>query len=223
MSFEHHREIQDRIAEAGLVAVVTLQDSAKAVPLAQALLAGGVRAMELTLRTPDALDSIAAIRADATEMLVGAGTVISVEQVSQVVAAGAEFAVSPGLNAMVVHEAIRRQLPFAPGVCTPSDIESAMQLGCRLLKFFPAEPIGGLDYLKAIAAPYAHLGIQFLPLGGIRSSNLLDYLQLDNVAAVGGSWMTPSDAIDVGDWSTVTKLANSAVQQIAEHAESQSA
>jgi 2-dehydro-3-deoxyphosphogluconate aldolase/(4S)-4-hydroxy-2-oxoglutarate aldolase len=140
----------DRVQRCGVIAVLIVDQAQDAIPLAQALLAGGIDAMELTLRTPAALDALRRIKAEVPKMLVGAGTVLTPEQVSEVAAAGADFAVSPGMNPRVVLAARELGLPFAPGIATPSDIEQAIECGCKLLKFFPAEPLGGLSYLKAI-------------------------------------------------------------------------
>ena len=197
--------LAEKIRAAGVVAVVTIDSEQNAIPLAESLLAGGIRAIELTLRTPVALDCLKRIRVELPEMMVGAGTVISPDQVQAVVDCDAHFAVAPGLNPAVVGEAARLELPFAPGVCTPSDIEAAVALGCRVLKFFPAEPSGGLAYLRSMFAPYAHLGIQFIPLGGITQSSLSDYVSDPSVIAVGGSWLAPTAAIRSADWDGIVE------------------
>ena len=190
-----------------MVAVLILEDASHAVPLAQALLAGGIDAMELTLRTDSALESLQRIRSEVPEMLAGIGTVLTCGQVDDVVKAGAHFAVSPGLNSAVVRHAKQAGLPFAPGVMTPSDIEAAVELGCRELKFFPAVPSGGLPMLNSIRAPYAHLGVRFVPLGGVNADNMRDWLDNTGVFAVGGSWLTPQDAIRAQDWPRITRRA----------------
>ena len=143
-------------------------------------------------------------------MLVGAGTVLTTEQVDAVAEAGAAFAVAPGLNPKVVERAKKHGLPFAPGVVTPTELERAVELGCRELKFFPAEPSGGVRYLRTMAAPYAHLGLQFLPLGGIDSSNMSAYLYDESVPAVGGSWLAPRKLIRNENWSAVIDHATEA-------------
>lgn len=194
-----------------VVPVATLEWVDDAKPLAEALLAGGANAIELTLRTPAALEAIARMAEAYPELYVGAGTVLTGEQVDQAVEAGASFAVAPGLNEQVVRHARKRGLFFAPGVMTPTDIDRAMGLGCRLLKFFPAEPSGGIAMLKALAGPYLHKGPSFLPLGGIRPDNMLDYLRLPMVAAIGGSWMTDSDLIARKDWPAITARVADAV------------
>lgn len=203
------------IEGSGVVAVLIIENAEHAVPLAQALLAGGVRAMELTLRTDQAVEGLKRIRADVPEMLAGIGTVLHPDQVDEVVAAGAQFAVSPGLNPDVVIRAKELELPFAPGVMTPTDIEQAIELGCRELKFFPAVPSGGLPMLSSLRAPYAHLGIRFLPLGGINADNMSDWLHNDGVFAVGGSWLAPKDAIANGDWDCIQSIARTASDSVA--------
>ena len=204
------------IEQAGVLAVLVIEDAAAAVPLAEALLSGGVRAIELTLRTEVALEAIKNVRAAVPEMIVGAGTVLTTEQVDQVAGVGARFAVSPGLNPAVMKAAQEKHVPFAPGIVTPTDVETALQFGCRLLKFFPCEASGGLPYLRNIAAPYNHLGLKYIPLGGVNQSNLAEYLSEPLVAAVGGSWLAPREAIAKGDWQHITKLAQAASATVRE-------
>ena len=193
----------DRISAAGVMAVIVVDEAADAVSLARALIACGIDVMELTLRTPAAIEALRLVKTEVPEMLAGVGTVLHTSQIDEVMEAGAEFAVSPGLNPTVVEHAQKAGLPFAPGVATPSEIERAVELGCRELKFFPAEPIGGIQYLKSMAAPYSHLGLQFIPLGGINASRLGSYLDDPSVIAVGGSWLAPRQIIQKKDWSTV--------------------
>lgn len=206
--------LAERIETCGIAAVLIIDRAEDAVPLARALLAGGVNAMELTLRTPAALDALKAIRTSVPEMLAGAGTILTTGQVREVVEAGAAFGVAPGTNPRILAAAREAGLSFAPGILTPSDIEVALEHGCRLLKFFPAEPSGGLAYLKAMAAPYVHLGIRFVPLGGLNAKNMASYLADPLVAALGGSWLAPRDAIKAGEWEKITSLAAEAVQII---------
>jgi 2-dehydro-3-deoxyphosphogluconate aldolase/(4S)-4-hydroxy-2-oxoglutarate aldolase len=145
-------------------------------------------------------------------MVAGMGTVLTPEQVDQIVAAGAAFGVAPGTNPRVIRAAQASGLPFAPGIATPSDIEAALELGCRLLKLFPAEPSGGLNYLNSIAAPFAHLGVRYIPLGGVQPDNMSTYLSNPHVAAVGGSWLAPRDLIDGQNWTEITRRAREARQ-----------
>jgi 2-dehydro-3-deoxyphosphogluconate aldolase/(4S)-4-hydroxy-2-oxoglutarate aldolase len=205
--------LQKKLEDSPVVAVLVLDRIEYAVPLAKALHAGGVTAIELTLRTPVALDAIRLLRDKAPEMMIGTGTVLTPEQVREAAAAGASFAVSPGMNTRVVNEARDAGLSFAPGVATPTDVELALECGCRLLKFFPAEPMGGLKYLRAIAAPYLHLGIGFIPLGGVNADNMVNYLSDPLVRAIGGSWLAPRDAMAQGDWNEITRRATEAVRR----------
>src|SRR5437870_4197877 len=199
--------LTDRMFSKRIVPVAAIDALENAVPLARALLAGGLDVIEITLRTPAALDCIREIRRAVPEMLVGAGTILRVEQVEAAVKAGAQFGVSPGLNDAIVLAAQRAGLPFIPGVMTPSEVERALSLGCRLLKFFPANLAGGVDMLNAWRGPYAHTGVSFIPLGGVNASNAAQYLALPNVAAVGGSWIVDKKLIAAHDWESIRSLA----------------
>ncbi len=196
--------LQERIERARVIAVVTIDRSEDATPLARALVEGGVHVIELTLRTPAAMESLRAIVQEVPDMIAGVGTVLTPEQADQSRAAGAAFGFAPGMNPRVVQAAISAGLPFAPGVATPSDIERALAMECRLLKFFPAETLGGLTYLKQVSVPYQHLGLKFIPLQGVNSSNLASYLSDPIVAAIGGSWIAPRDDILNRDWPAIT-------------------
>jgi 2-dehydro-3-deoxyphosphogluconate aldolase/(4S)-4-hydroxy-2-oxoglutarate aldolase len=165
------------------------------------------------MRTPAALQVMEIIAENYSEMLVMAGTVITPTQVRQVQDAGASCAVAPGMNARVVQAALDAQLPFAPGIATPSEIEHALEFGCDILKLFPAEPMGGLAYLKNMQAPYAHLGLQFIPLGGLTADNAEDYLKEDIILAVGGSWIASASAIREGDWAGITQRATAVMSR----------
>lgn len=200
-SLSHH------LHQSGVIAVLMIDRPDDAVPLARALLAGGVDAIELTLRTDAALECLRRIRAEVPEMTIGVGTILTTQQANEAKAAGASFGVAPGMNPRVVAEAQRIGLPFAPGVCTPTDIELAIEAGCRVLKFFPSEPSGGLTYLRTISAPFMHLGVQFIPLGGVGPANAAQYLQEPSVLALGGSWLAPRELIAKGDWAAITHLA----------------
>lgn len=200
------------LVDRGLLAVLTLECVADAVPVARALIAGGVTAMELTLRTPAALEAMREISRHVPEMLLGAGTILSVDQVSQAQDAGAHFGVAPGMSPSVVEAALKRQFPFAPGIVTPSDIERSLEYDRRFLKFFPSEACGGLPYLEAIATPYAHLGIKYLPLGGIDESNCQKYWSHPFVGAIGGSWLVPRSVIMAQEWEAITNTATRAMK-----------
>ena len=194
-----------------VIAVLVIDDANQAVPLANALLEGGIRAMELTLRTPAAIESISQITKAFPDMLVGAGTVLTPDQAKKAKDAGAAFAVAPGCNPNVLEAAKTVGLPFGPGIMTPSEIEKALEYDCRLLKFFPAETTGGLPHLKSMAAPYQHLGIKFIPLGGLNASNAGAYLASPLVAAIGGSWIASRKEIQSGDWASITAKAKEAL------------
>jgi 2-dehydro-3-deoxyphosphogluconate aldolase/(4S)-4-hydroxy-2-oxoglutarate aldolase len=205
----------DRIKELkakGLVAVMVIEDSADAVPVARALVEGGVTAMELTLRTPAAMDALKLIVEEVPEMMAGVGTILSPVQVHTVAALRAHFGVSPGFNVRVVKEAIKVGLPFAPGISTASEIEAAIELGCRVLKFFPAENLGGLKYLDSVNNPYGFLGLQYIPLGGLNMQNLASWLEKDYILAVGGSWIAPKNLIQKKAWSIIRENAVQAMK-----------
>lgn len=203
--------LADRIARSGNIAVAIVDDPDRAVPLARALLAGGVDAIELTFRTPRAVEALKRIVVEVPEALVGAGTVLTPAQVREAKDAGAAFAVAPGFNPDVVRAAADLGLPFAPGVMTPSEIEGACALGCtRILKFFPASVAGGLAGLRTLAAPYKHLGLRFIPLGGLKRENTAEWLADPLVAACGGSWIAPAKLIAAGDWAVITDNARAA-------------
>lgn len=207
-------ELSSRLQRSGVLAVLMLDALEDAVPVARALNAGGVNAIELTLRTPVALECVRRIRAEVPEVLVGVGTILTPQQVGEALDAGAAFGVAPGMNPRVVVEARRLGLPFAPGVCTPTDIEMALEQGCKVMKFFPSEPCGGLAYLRTIAAPFAHLGVKFIPLGGVNASNAESYLREPSVLALGGSWLAPRDLIQAKEWSRITANAQEVMETV---------
>ena len=200
-------ELTKKIEDSGIIAVLIIDEVKHAIPLAQALLKGGVDSIELTLRTPAAIDSANAIKKAIPEMTLGFGTVLTVDQVKMVVDVGADFAVSPGCNPKIIAEARRLGLSFAPGVMTPTDIEIAIQEGCRILKFFPAETSGGLKHLASMSAPYNHLGLKFIPLGGCNIENAGAYLQSPLITAIGGTWIAKRQLIQTEDWEGITKNA----------------
>ena len=204
--------VATRLTAKGVVAVLMIDRVDDAVPVAEALLRGGVDAMELTLRTEAALPALELITESVPEMFAGIGTILKPDQVIQARDSGAAFGVSPGTNVEVIEAAHAAGLPFAPGIMTPSDIERALPFGCEILKFFPAGSSGGIKHLKNIAAPYAHLGLKYVPLGGVNEDNMTDYLKEDIIAAVGGSWIAQKDLIASGQWDQITSNASSAVQ-----------
>ncbi len=205
-----------KLSQYGVVPVIALDDAAAALPLADALIAGGLPVAEITFRTAAARETIATMAKARPEMLVGAGTVLTNEQVDQAQAAGAQFALSPGLDADVLAHAAKKGLPFAPGIMTPTDLQAALKAGCQMVKFFPAMPAGGPNMLKNIAAPYAHTGIGFNPTGGVTLDNLGDWLALPEVRAVGGTWIATRADIAAGNWTKITENARAAVKRVAE-------
>lgn len=206
--------IEARIAEAKVIAVVTIADSTQAVPLAQTLLEAGISAIELTLRTDRAVECLNLVKKELPEMLLCAGTVLTPEQVGQVVDAGVDFAVAPGCNPRVLAAASKVGLFFGPGVATASEMEIAFENGCRILKFFPAETSGGLKHLRTLCSPFLHLKPRFIPLGGLTVDNFTTYLDDPLIIAVGGSWIAPRDLIDAGDWKTIGANAQAAYARL---------
>ena len=196
---------------------ITVVDRAEdAVPLAEALFAGGLKVMEITFRTAAAAEAIRLIRQKVPRMAIGAGTLLTPDQVQEAIDVGAQFGVSPGLNEAVLNAAGERDLPFFPGVMTPTEIDHALNLGWKHLKFFPAEPAGGAAMLKALAAPFAHTGVKFVPTGGINAATLPNYLTIPQVAAVAGSWMGERKLIQEKAWSKITALTAEALKVVAQ-------
>jgi 2-dehydro-3-deoxyphosphogluconate aldolase/(4S)-4-hydroxy-2-oxoglutarate aldolase len=200
-------EIVSKIKEAGVVATLVVDELKHAVPLAKALVNGGVNIIELTLRTPVAMDAAIDIMEGVPEATVGFGTAITRDQIKQAAKIGVDFAVAPGCNPGILEAALEEGLSFAPGIMTPSDIEVALEYGCRMLKFFPSETSGGMKHLNSMAAPYKHLGLQFLPLGGINLENAPSYLNSPLIAAIGGSWIAKPAMINAEDWMGITNNA----------------
>lgn len=201
--------MMDRLEKAPVVPVVVLEDASKAVPVANALVAGGLPVIEVTMRTAAAADAISAIGSEVPDAFVGAGTVLGGEQARTIVSAGAKFIVSPGLHDDVVAVANEMSIPVIPGVATATEAQYAWNLGLRTLKFFPAGQAGGVGMIKALAAVFRD--VKFMPTGGVSAGNLHEYLEVPSVVACGGSWLTPSDAIKSGDFDRITELAAEAV------------
>ncbi|MGD9802930.1 MAG: bifunctional 4-hydroxy-2-oxoglutarate aldolase/2-dehydro-3-deoxy-phosphogluconate aldolase [Hyphomicrobiaceae bacterium] len=208
MQSDLNRALADTLYRAAIVPVLTLESAEDGVEIARALARGGLDLIEVTLRTPSALDAIRAIRAQVPQTRVGAGTVLSPEQAQSAMEAGARFIVSPGMTPRLIEAAQSWAVPFLPGAVTASEAMALSDLGYHCLKFFPAEAAGGVRALKALAAPLA--GITFCPTGGIDLGNARDYLGLDNVVAVGGSWVAPSSAVAERKWHAITALAEQA-------------
>lgn len=207
-------EVLEKIQEIGIVPVVVLDDAKDAAPLAKALCEGGLPCAEVTFRTAAAEESIRIMSEQFPKMLVGAGTVLTTEQVDRAVAAGAKFIVSPGMNPRIVKYCVEKGILITPGCANPSDIEQALENGLDVVKFFPAEPAGGLKMIKAMAAPY--VGVKFMPTGGINQNNVRDYLAYDRILACGGSWMVKGDLVAAGEFDKIKELAAEAVEIVKE-------
>ena len=200
--------VTDRLARSGVVPVVVLDDAKDAVPTANAMLAGGIDVMEITFRTAAAADSIQAVSENCPDMLVGAGTVLSLDQCKTAVARGAKFIVSPGFDAEIVTWCIENNIAVTPGCVTPTEITAAIKLGLNIIKFFPANVYGGLNAMKNLAAPF--VGIKFMPTGGINAQNLREYIDAPFIHAVGGSWVCPKADIAAGNFEKITALCKEA-------------
>jgi 2-dehydro-3-deoxyphosphogluconate aldolase/(4S)-4-hydroxy-2-oxoglutarate aldolase len=204
--------VLETLSKIGIVPVIKIDDPSKAVPLARALAAGGIPCAEVTFRTAEGEEAIKRIAADVPEVLVGAGTVLTTQQVDKAIAAGAKFIVSPGFNPKIVAYCNEKKIPITPGCANPSDIEQAIEAGLDVVKFFPAEQVGGLDYIKAIAAPYGK--IKFMPTGGINAGNITKYIAYEKILACGGSWMVTPELIAAGNFEKITDLCREAVQSM---------
>lgn len=203
-------DVIQRIFEIGIVPVIAIDDADKAVPLAKALVRGGLPAAEVTFRTAAAEEAIRRIVAEVPEMLVGAGTVLTKEQADRAIAAGVSFIVSPGFNPEITRYVIEKGMLMMPGTATPGEMEQAMSMGLSVVKFFPAEQNGGVAKLKAVAGPYSNL--RWMPTGGVNEKNLLDYLSFNKIVACGGTWMVKKDLIEAENWDEIERLTRQAVQ-----------
>ena len=202
-------EILEKLSDLGVVPVVSIERAEDAIRLGQALLEGGLPCAEITFRTAAAEEAIRRIASELPDVLVGAGTVLSPDQAEKAVAAGARFIVSPGFDPKVVDWCLGHFIPVTPGVATPTEINMALDKGLHILKFFPAQALGGVATLKAIAAPYG--GVKFIPTGGVNAKNLADYLSLPMVHACGGSWLVKGKLISAGEFAEITRLVQEAV------------
>jgi 2-dehydro-3-deoxyphosphogluconate aldolase / (4S)-4-hydroxy-2-oxoglutarate aldolase len=211
MNQRHWKIAPETVMQQGpVIPVMVIQNAAHAVPMARALVAGGVRVLEITLRTPAALDAISAIRQEVPDAMVGAGTVISEADLEAITLAGAVFAISPGLTPRLLEAANRRGIALIPGIATVSELMTGIEMGYDHFKFFPARAAGGVQALKAIAGPFPR--ITFCPTGGITFENYRDYLSLKNVACVGGSWLCTASAVEHQDWESITRAARTALE-----------
>ena len=205
--------VLEELKKIGIIPVIKIDDAEKAVPLAKALIAGGIPCAEVTFRTAQGEEAIRRIHAEfcsgaSAQILLGAGTVLTTEQVDKAIAAGAKFIVSPGFNPKVVAYCIQKGIPITPGCSNPSDIEQALEMGLEAVKFFPAEQSGGLEYIKAVSAPYP--SVHFIPTGGVNAQNIVKYITYEKVVACGGSWMVGADLINSGDFDKITALCREA-------------
>lgn len=208
------KEVLQKIGQTGIIPVVVLNKVSDAVLLAQSLINGGLPCAEVTFRTDAAQESISAISKAFPQMFVGAGTVLTTEQVDRAVDSGAKFIVSPGFNPKVVEYCIKKGYPITPGIMTPTELEMALDFGLDVVKFFPAENAGGLKMIKAMAAPYTKM--KFMPTGGINTSNVRDYLSYEKILACGGSWMVKGELINSGNFAEIEKLTKEAAQIVKE-------
>ena len=205
-------DILEKLSLAGLVPVIAINDANDAVPLCKALSDGGLPVAEITFRTAAAEESIRRVHQELPNVILCAGTVLTTEQVDRAVAAGAAAIVSPGLNPTVVKYCVEKGIPVCPGTANPSDVEVALSMGLKAVKFFPAEQAGGLKMIKAMCGPYTTM--KFMPTGGINEVNMLDYLAFDKILCCGGSWMVPKDAVEAKDWARITAITRSAVNKM---------
>lgn len=204
----------EKISAFGIIPVVVLEDAKDAAPLAKALVEGGLPCAEVTFRTDTAEESIKIMTSEYPDMFVGAGTVLTIEQVDRAVAAGAKFIVSPGFDPEIVDYCLSKEISVFPGCITPSEVVQAVKRGLKAVKFFPAEQFGGVAAIKAIAAPY--VGVRFMPTGGINAKNLESYLSCDKIVACGGSWMVKGDLIKEGKFNEIKAMTEEAVKLAAE-------
>lgn len=206
--------MNERIASYGVVPVVVLEDAKDALPLAKALVEGGLAVAEVTFRTAAAEESIRIMAEAYPDMLVGAGTVLTIDQVNRAVKAGSKFIVSPGFDPEIVDYCLENNIPVYPGTVTPSELAQAVKRGLEVVKFFPAEQYGGLSTIKALAAPYTT--VKFMPTGGVNVKNLADYLKSDKIVACGGTWMVKGDLIKAGEWDKIRQMTADAAALVKE-------
>ncbi|MDD3885642.1 MAG: bifunctional 4-hydroxy-2-oxoglutarate aldolase/2-dehydro-3-deoxy-phosphogluconate aldolase [Victivallaceae bacterium] len=209
---ENAAAVVEKLSQIKIVPVLVLNDETSGLKMCEVLMDCGLPAAEVTFRTTAAEGIIKAAAVRFPELYLGAGTILNVKDLHRAFDAGAKFAVAPGFNPTVVREAVSCDLAFAPGVCTPSEAEQAYELGCSFLKFFPAEAAGGVAMLKSLIAPYKHLGLRFMPTGGVSTKNVADYLALKEVAAVGGTWLGKADDVAAGNWEHIREAVTAAIE-----------
>jgi len=207
--------VLEQVARYGVVPVVAIEQVETALGLAEALLEGGLPVVEITFRTAAAAEAIRVLAQECPRLVVGAGTVLTPANLEAAKNSGAAFAVAPGCNPDILRRAGQMGMPFVPGVATPTEIETGLSLGCKLLKFFPAEALGGVAMLEALSAPYKHTGLRFLPTGGVNAGNLESYLRLETVAAVGGTWIATKQDLLNGQWTDIRSRCAAALKSVA--------
>ena len=205
-------QLKEKMWKVGVIPVIAIDSPELALPMADALIEGGLPVAEITFRTDAAADVIGALRKKRPDILLGAGTILSVENLEKAKECGAAFGVSPGLNPAVVERAIKLDFPFFPGVMTPSEIEQGLYYGIKVLKFFPSEASGGIKMIKAVTAPYTHLGVKLIPTGGINISNLEEYISLPQTLVIGGTWVANKDLINAKSWNEIKKNAREVLE-----------
>ena len=203
-------DVVETLRSAGIIPVIVIDDEAKAVPLAKALVSGGLPVLEVTFRTAAAAGAIAKIRAEVPDAVVGAGTLLTREQVKAAKEAGAVFGVAPGFDPAIVAQAQEIGLPMVPGIATASELSQALTFGVPMVKFFPAEAAGGVKMIKNLLGAFRFTGVKFMPTGGINAENVKDYLAVPEIVACGGTWIVPKDAVAANDWGRITALASEA-------------
>jgi 2-dehydro-3-deoxyphosphogluconate aldolase/(4S)-4-hydroxy-2-oxoglutarate aldolase len=208
------KELFEALEKFGVVPVIAIESQELALPLADALIEGGLLVAEITFRTRAAGEVIRTLKRERPQLLLGAGTILSIENLVQAKEYGAEFGVAPGLNPDIVKKAQEIGLPFCPGVVTPTEIEKSLSLGMTVMKYFPAEASGGLNMIKAVSAPYGHLGVRFIPTGGVNLKNLADYLGFKPVLAVGGTWIATKEMISGKQWEAIKANARAATEVV---------
>ena len=204
-------DIVKTLGDAKIIPVIVIENEAQAVPLAKALVKGGLPVLEVTFRTQAAAGAIAAIRREVPEAVVGAGTLLTVEQLRAAKAAGAVFGVAPGFDPVVVAEAKAQDLPFCPGIATARELSQALTAGCKMVKFFPAEAAGGVKMIKNLLGAFRFTGVKFMPTGGVKPTNVAEYLAVPEIICCGGTWIVPKDALAAGDYAAIERLASEAV------------
>ena len=207
-------DIVETLGKAGIIPVIVIEDESQGVPLAKALVSGGLPVLEVTFRTAAAPGAIAAIRREVPEAVVGAGTLLTPEMVKAAKDVGAVFGVAPGFDPVVIAAAKENDLPMCPGIATASELSQALSAGCRFVKFFPAEAAGGVKMIKNLLGAFRFTGVKFMPTGGINTSNVADYLAVPEIVCCGGTWIVPKDALARGDYAEIERLAREAAQLV---------